>query len=555
MIIVYGYHGIFWTEERWLKEQRKQLVTHIYKLHKEKKSSTKQEVLVDPSSVNVVGPVDQNQSTASATSSTNISLDDSSFKKELTDLKDEWSTRFVRIEALLTMGSNTDLCSRTRGTGVFPGQSEGCSSSAYCGSAFFTFFASYCLLSPPPGSAPGPGQESVVELEAPIDVQQPETSGFQAPDQPESSVPQSGHRVFSSPLENLYPDRPQDPEPVFGQLDREPVVYDDLPEDPASELETDPQEKDRILSEDQSYRETVCGVRAHMEWSFIPDREYTAQSRHDNPWTGTRSQPVGKISVAFPSEDWFCRKFEQLNLYIIDGHVSRSGERGWLRTDQFLKVPKTQSRWYNLHPAPNPVDSRPGKVVKFWSSDSPHLNSSFSRIAKPSGLTVTPPPSRPIAQDTLRKWDKALREGTYICNQAAGFNRCITKLQTDIQENVRSLETELSKGKASQKADKALTEIRDLTAFNQNVSFCMGKAMQHLADIIFVQMGNITLLRRDAYLDHLKTGIKPDTWCALRNSSLSFSGLFPDDMVRRAEEEISLEQILSACHCGSTRRM
>ena len=75
-------------------EQRKQLATPIYKLRKEKKSSTKQEVLVDPSSVNVVGLVDLNQSTASATSSTNISLDDSSFKKELTDLKDEWSTRF-----------------------------------------------------------------------------------------------------------------------------------------------------------------------------------------------------------------------------------------------------------------------------------------------------------------------------------------------------------------------------------------------------------------------------------------------------------------------------
>ena len=53
----------------------------------------------------MVGPVDLNQSTASATS-TNVSLDDSSFKKKLTDLKDEWSTRFVRIEALLTMGSN-----------------------------------------------------------------------------------------------------------------------------------------------------------------------------------------------------------------------------------------------------------------------------------------------------------------------------------------------------------------------------------------------------------------------------------------------------------------
>ena len=78
-------------------EQQKQLATPTYKLCKEKKSSTKQEVLVDPSSVSVVGPVDLNQSTASATSSTNISLEDSSLKKELTELKDEWSTRFARF--------------------------------------------------------------------------------------------------------------------------------------------------------------------------------------------------------------------------------------------------------------------------------------------------------------------------------------------------------------------------------------------------------------------------------------------------------------------------
>ena len=104
---------------------------------------------------------------------------------------------------------------------------------------------------------------------------------------------------------------------------------------------------------------------------------------------------------------------------------------------------------------------------------------------------------------------------------------------------MRALEAELTKVKSSQKAEKALAEIQELTAFNQNVSFCMGKAMQHLEDILFVQMGNITLLRRDAYLDHLKQGVEPNTWCALCNSPLNSSGLFPDDVVRRAEEEIA----------------
>ena len=155
-----------------------------------------------------------------------------------------------------------------------------------------------------------------------------------------------------------------------------------------------------------------------------------------------------------------------MNLYLIDGLVSHSRERGWLRTDQFLKVPNSQNRWYNLHLAPNPVDNLPGKAVKYWSNNAPHLNSSFSRISKPSGLTVTPP-SHPVAQDTLRKWDKALREGTYVCNQAAGFYCCITKLQMDIQNNLRSLESELVKGKSSQKAEKVLMEIGDLTAFRE----------------------------------------------------------------------------------------
>ena len=83
-------------------EQRKQLATPTYKLRKERKLN-----LIDPSQVSVVGPVDLNQSVASVASSpSNVSVDDSSVKKELSDLKDEWSTRFACIEALLTMGSN-----------------------------------------------------------------------------------------------------------------------------------------------------------------------------------------------------------------------------------------------------------------------------------------------------------------------------------------------------------------------------------------------------------------------------------------------------------------
>ena len=88
-------------------DQRKQLVTPTYKLRKEKKSCGKTDVLIDPSQVSVVGPVDLNQSVASVASTpSNVSVDDSSVKKELSELKDEWSTRFAHIEALQTMCSN-----------------------------------------------------------------------------------------------------------------------------------------------------------------------------------------------------------------------------------------------------------------------------------------------------------------------------------------------------------------------------------------------------------------------------------------------------------------
>ena len=85
----------------------------------------------------------------------------------------------------------------------------------------------------------------------------------------------------------------------------------------------------------------------------------------------------------------------------------------------------------------------------------------------------------------------------------------------------------------------ALDELHYLASFNQNVSFAMGKSLQHLSDFIFVHMANLTLARRDAYLDNLKPGVKPDTFSALRNCPLNGYALFPDAIIRKAEDEIT----------------
>ena len=126
-----------------------------------------------------------------------------------------------------------------------------------------------------------------------------------------------------------------------------------------------------------------------------------------------------------------------------------------------------------------------------------------------------------------------------------------TKLQDEIQ-NVRILQKELSKDKGSEVATKAVDDPRDLCAFNQNVSICLGKSMQHMTDSVFITMSNFTLMWRDAYLDHLKPGVKQDNWCALRNAPLHSYGLFPDDALRKAEEGVTIFQsIRRTCQPGS----
>ena len=52
-------------------------------------------------------------------------------------------------------------------------------------------------------------------------------------------------------------------------------------------------------------------------------------------------------------------------------------------------------------------------------------------------------------------------------------------------------------------------------------------------------MGNLTLACRDVYLTHLQSGIKPDTVAALRTAPMHISTLFPDSVIKKAEEEFA----------------
>ena len=77
-------------------EQIIQLLTPTYKLRKEKQKE--RESLVDPTSVTVLSPVDQDKSTLAASSlntSEDLSLPQPSFKKELQDLDEKLSIRMA----------------------------------------------------------------------------------------------------------------------------------------------------------------------------------------------------------------------------------------------------------------------------------------------------------------------------------------------------------------------------------------------------------------------------------------------------------------------------
>ena len=140
----------------------------------------------------------------------------------------------------------------------------------------------------------------------------------------------------------------------------------------------------KALSEEQNYRKTMRGIRSH-----IPDVNPALSSSEDNLFAAPQQQPTGKISVNLPTDDWLCPKMDRLNVTLIHGYPSRSSEAGGLQRDQFVKLAKSQVKWYRLHPS----QDKPAGSVSFWHSEAAKLNSTYSRVARSSGLTSPAPVS------------------------------------------------------------------------------------------------------------------------------------------------------------------
>ena len=288
-------------------------------------------------------------------------------------------------------------------------------------------------------------------------------------------------------------------------------------------------EQELPTSEEQTYRETMRGIRPFMGWSHIPEVDSSNPS-DDNPFAGPKAPAPSKISVQMPTEDWLCRKLSKPNLTMTEGYPSRTTEAGSLPMDHFLRPPKPQTKWYGLYSGQQ-LDPA---TVTSWNTGPSKLNNSFGRIARKA-----PPASRRISQDTLRRWERTAREASVVCNQTASFNRCLFKVQGDMQTQVKVIRGE-NKGKGSKKLSEAAAELQFLMEFNSSITQAAAKAMEHLTDFVFITMGNLALARRDSYLSHLKNGVKPDTFAALRAGPLHIATLFSESVVKKAEEEIAL---------------
>ena len=94
-----------------------------------------------------------------------------------------------------------------------------------------------------------------------------------------------------------------------------PDMLDKCEEGELSDLDPDNSlsDVDQAQSEEQTYRETMRGIRAYMNWNHIPDMDTTLASSEDNPFAAPKLQPAGKISVQLPTDDWLCRKMDRLN--------------------------------------------------------------------------------------------------------------------------------------------------------------------------------------------------------------------------------------------------
>ena len=98
---------------------------------------------------------------------------------------------------------------------------------------------------------------------------------------------------------------------------------------------------DQALSEEQTYRETMRSFRSFMGWKNSPDIDISASTADDNSFAGSKIQPVGKVSVNMPMDDWLCKKMNKRRLTPLDGYLRPVA----CFKDQLIEPARSQAQW------------------------------------------------------------------------------------------------------------------------------------------------------------------------------------------------------------------
>ena len=307
-------------------EQLSQLSTPTYKNKKEKrdlKSSTPAKnptsdntlspSLVDPSLVTVMGVVD-GQSTSGLpglsekpaekkkkkedkkdSSSKPVKPDKSvktshrpyvdSTDQKLDAMEQTWSDRFNRLEALLLAKTldQEPTFSAVKGTPTHAPPASAISSEPFLNPSGQPFVSSQ------------PSHRATVSTSPAVDAVEASTvskagsDSFPPAHRPgTSTVPnQPTKRPFSAAFDSTRKDiSSSDSDSESSSSDRPPV--DLYPEEGelSDEHEVSLGDPDQSLSEEQSYRETMRGIRSYMGWTHVPDIDTGAKTSDDNPFTG-----------------------------------------------------------------------------------------------------------------------------------------------------------------------------------------------------------------------------------------------------------------------------
>ena len=171
--------------------------------------------------------------------------------------------------------------------------------------------------------------------------------------QPAPTIREPVQRQLTSAFDTSRKDSPS------GASDTDSLSSDQPPLDifqEEGELSHDPEatfsDHEQSLSEEQSYREIMRGIRSYMNWEHIPDIDSGATTAEDNPFAGPKVHTPGKVPVNLPTDEWLCRKMSRLNITLVQGYPTRTSEAGGLLRDQFVRPPKSQQKWYGFHANP-----------------------------------------------------------------------------------------------------------------------------------------------------------------------------------------------------------